>query len=330
MSVIVKCCGGENVTPEVTAQTPIIVEMAEKFGVSITTPSGSNKQILQGNNSNLQSISTNAKKAGAHAWKKYKIFEETLLNPSFSFDARTDSKIYPISSDSFDTSKVSESFFDGFSFTLNVDGTIYTQSFVYADGSLHAIGGYFGSSATDSNRFVYDAQNSKFTGSSIGTTRTLGTATYTGEKVFSYNSFQSFAVSDNYSEYPDGGTQDGYWYERFENAAKGIDFGYVTLTRANSAITVAHSLGKVPSGAMITLIEGTNNDSTQRTQSRLFFGNINTDLYRNSNTFVGLYSIYNSISELYYPFNADANNIEFTRCSSLNFKAGKYLWIVIE
>ena len=47
----------EDVTPEVTAQTPIIAEIAEKFGVSITTPSGTNKQILQGNNANLQIIS---------------------------------------------------------------------------------------------------------------------------------------------------------------------------------------------------------------------------------------------------------------------------------
>ena len=52
--VIVKAM--EDVTPEVTAQTPVITQIAENLGVTITTPSGTNKQILQGNNANLQLI----------------------------------------------------------------------------------------------------------------------------------------------------------------------------------------------------------------------------------------------------------------------------------
>ena len=54
--VIVKAM--EDVTPEVTAQTPIITQIAENLGVTITTPSGTNKQILQGNNANLQLIAS--------------------------------------------------------------------------------------------------------------------------------------------------------------------------------------------------------------------------------------------------------------------------------
>lgn len=46
----------EDVTPEVTAQAPVITQIAENLGVTITTPSGTNKQILQGNNANLQLI----------------------------------------------------------------------------------------------------------------------------------------------------------------------------------------------------------------------------------------------------------------------------------
>ena len=45
--VIVKAM--EDVTPEVNAQTPVITQIAENLGVTITTPSGTNKQILQGN-----------------------------------------------------------------------------------------------------------------------------------------------------------------------------------------------------------------------------------------------------------------------------------------
>ena len=47
----------DDVTPEVSAQTPLITQIAENLGVTITTPSGTNKQILQGNNVNLQLIS---------------------------------------------------------------------------------------------------------------------------------------------------------------------------------------------------------------------------------------------------------------------------------
>ena len=60
----------EDVTPEVTAQTPVITQIAENLGVTITTPSGTNKQILQGNNANLLNIKNNAKKEGAYVWEK--------------------------------------------------------------------------------------------------------------------------------------------------------------------------------------------------------------------------------------------------------------------
>ena len=60
----------EDVTPEVTAQTPVITQIAENFGVTIATPSGTNKQILQGNNANLLNINNNAKKEGIYVWKK--------------------------------------------------------------------------------------------------------------------------------------------------------------------------------------------------------------------------------------------------------------------
>ena len=58
----------EDVTPEVTAQTPVITQIAENLGVTITTPSGTNKQILQGNNANLLNIKDNAKKTGAYVY----------------------------------------------------------------------------------------------------------------------------------------------------------------------------------------------------------------------------------------------------------------------
>ena len=142
--VIVKAM--EDVTPEVTAQTPIITQIAENLGVTITTPSGTNKQILQGNNANLLNIKNNAKKEGVYVWKK-----------------------------------------------------------------LTAQGG----------------------------------------------DFVDFTVSDSPTAYPDGGKQDGYWYEKVVEGKAGIDFGEVTLTTNLTEITVSHNLGVIPSIAAIMVANTT-------------------------------------------------------------------------
>ena len=141
--VIVKAM--EDVTPEVTAQTPIITQIAENLGVTIMTPSGTNKQILQGNNANLLNIKNNAKKEGAYVWKK-----------------------------------------------LTADG----------------------------------------------------------------GTFVDYVVDNNESKYPDGGTQDGYWYER----GLGIDLSALGCTKAvTEKITpssrtskIYHSLGITPKIVIVT------------------------------------------------------------------------------
>ena len=135
----------EDVTPEVTAQTPVITQIAENLGVTITTPSGTNKQILQGNNTNLLNINNNAKKEGAYVWKK-----------------------------------------------------------------LTSEGG----------------------------------------------TFVDYVVDNNESKYPDGGTQDGYWYER----GLGIDLSALGCTKAvTEKITpssrtskIYHSLGVTPKIVIVT------------------------------------------------------------------------------
>lgn len=124
-----------DITPEVTAQTPLITQIAENFGVEITTPTGTNKQILQGNNANLLNIKNNAKKEGAYVWKK-----------------------------------------------------------------LTAEGG----------------------------------------------DFADFAVDNDPTAYPDGGEQDGYWYEKVTTKSFGIDFGEITITSRTSSLTINHGLGKIP------------------------------------------------------------------------------------
>ena len=90
--------GGENVKAEVTAQTPIIADIAENLGVTITTPSGTNKQILQGNNANLLNIKNNAKKEGLYAWKKCRnpYFKELPVGKEVMVDVNGSQKSFKI------------------------------------------------------------------------------------------------------------------------------------------------------------------------------------------------------------------------------------------
>lgn len=68
MSVIVKN-GGENVTPEVAAQTPIIAQILSNLGFTADSASGTNKQKLQTNNANLSKIEDYLPH-GQYVWKK--------------------------------------------------------------------------------------------------------------------------------------------------------------------------------------------------------------------------------------------------------------------
>ena len=90
--------GGENVKAEVTAQTPIIADIAENLGVTITTPTGTNKQILQGNNANLLNIKNNAKKEGLYMWRKCRnpYFKELPVGTEVKVDVNGSLKSFKI------------------------------------------------------------------------------------------------------------------------------------------------------------------------------------------------------------------------------------------
>lgn len=69
----------------------------------------------------------------------------------------------------------------------------------------------------------------------------------TGSFTFGADSteFLDYVVSDDPTAYPDGGMQDGYWYEKVSEIT-GIDYGEVTLTSAAAEITINHNLKVKP------------------------------------------------------------------------------------
>lgn len=59
--------------------------------------------------------------------------------------------------------------------------------------------------------------------------------------------FIAFVTADNENSYPDGGMQDGYWYELVEEGVSGIVYGVFTPTANMKTTTIQHGLGVVPS-----------------------------------------------------------------------------------
>ena len=63
--------------------------------------------------------------------------------------------------------------------------------------------------------------------------------------------FVDFVISDEESAYPDGGTQDGYWYEKVVEGVTGIEIYNVTPTSNTTTITINHNLGVAPSKVFV-------------------------------------------------------------------------------
>ena len=247
--VIVKAM--EDVTPEVTAQTPVITQIAENLGITITIPSGTNKQKLQANNANLAKISDYLPH-GAYVWKKYEI--ETISYPqtTLTFTQQNVGKTpatLKVTCPDIDLTQVDASFFNG------VSGTVQStnQPYVFNDGVLTI------ESSTKLN-FTYDAYaTSIYIDTSWGEITWGSTTIPAGEIV--KHVYSCMVVSDEESAYPDGGEQDGYWYEK---VVEGIDlkklFGYTKIvidkftlssdTAANSK-DIYHSLGKTPKRILV-------------------------------------------------------------------------------
>lgn len=207
--VIVKAM--EDVTPEVTAQVPIIQGIAENFGVEIATPTGTNKQILQGNNANLQSIKTNAKKEGLYVWKKYsgkpKITAEIIVDFESIPEIYATTYLTVTSSDPLNlpVSELDVSSFDGL--TITREGSDSYLFVFHGDGTTSENGG--------KGTFTYDKSKGRITWKPYAAWRFNNGWTFTPVIAQKTNELLDYVVSDSETAYPDGGEQGGYWYELY-------------------------------------------------------------------------------------------------------------------
>ena len=321
--VIVKAM--EDVTPEVTAQTPVITQIAENLGVTITAPSGTNKQILQGNNTNLLNIKENAKKEGAYVWKKCSVQKElaetTKSNVYISTGASGGASYTYIYADSYSVD------LDTGIFTLNNPQT-YAGQVMYPPSVLK------GKYIIAVYASVGDTYTPKTSGKELwfipsDATLTGGTGygragTVTSYKVNTLKSILDFVVSDDPTAYPDGGEQGGYWYEK----VVGIDvilslFGctkYVVdkiIPASNiSSVDVTpfnHTLGEIPKCALLRANRHSASTDGYWEIIEGFGSNIEVNAGYST-----MYTGYNGGQYAYnsYPPNMTENTIGF-RCSSV-------------
>lgn len=268
-----------------------------------------NKNQLQVNNTtfrdSLLSAIVNMPKQkdpeGQYVWKKYTnevINKGTVTNPKLRFTANGNDLVVTIESGNFDLSDVDDKFFDGF--VLDVSTAYY---FVYRNGAIN----YW--DASKDNPLSYDSDTHTLKGSaSLGLNHT---ATYSGTKAVekTIRDFLDYVVSDDPNAYPDGGLQNGCWYERVEDLSV-IDYGFITNPSQANSITVEHSLGVVPKHSILVGLKTV-------TASRTL---VATDLFS---------AYYSGFHNADYAV-ANGETITFnSRNTSYPFAAMEFLWIAV-
>ena len=274
--MIGKCnTGGENVTPEVTTQTPIIQNITEALVGKAQGATATADKILEGYSAYVGGVLVDGEYvphgSGSYAWKKYNYVPEQTVN----FDnvtitaTRPDKSSVVFASSDFDITAIRDaSFFDGLTcgtppytleFELNSSGYIKVSE----NGAGVGAGSWDWSTGTLS-----------FSGSTSSTSHGSGNLNVSGSKTLPgyISDFNDYCVSDNALDYPNGAVHtDGYWYESI--TGNNIDHGTITITDTKvNGFTVPHNLKAIPSQIFL-IPEGNVTSDTEFTTAT------GTDLY---------------------------------------------------
>lgn len=137
--------------------------------------------------------------------------------------------------------------------------------------------------------------------------------------------FVDFVVNDTETAYPDGGMQDGYWYEKNKDILTAEKLGYTkiavdtfTLTsNASGTKTVSHSLGDLPK--FLFLLSDDTTDGYIRVYFCSYYGNeaMNIKYYNNNGNVV----IYDASSILNPTWNS--TQLQIFATASTKLRAGQ-------
>ena len=289
----------------------------------------SNKSDLQQHNVDLSNILSIADglpleevikalaSQGQYVWKKYKYTPKVeVTNPQFIINTNNGSNLVSITNSTMDLTRVDmEDFLIGF-----IGSNKSLPKFVNENGLR------FATSSTQNSQMVNNITVLDETSAEItllngaGLTWVDEVMTYTGIKTTNeIFELENFVVDNSSAAYPDGGLQDGYWYERAEKRGYSVSIGDVTPSSNVEQITVNHDLKKVP---MIFFIYPTSETSRSNYGERWFY-----PYYANGNskpgadTTAGYFANFTDFNE---------NQIEFTLGSGYYFQGNlTYRWAAI-
>lgn len=185
--------------------------------------------------------------SGLYAWEKYEYTttSKSYTNPTITLNGDA-SNVKVTTTSGIDLSQVEAEFFNGFTYNNGYVNLVYENNNLYYED-------------VDKRKYLITWNKSTQTfvvnnfSSSFNTTwNYVGTKTVVATNV---GTFVDFVVSDDETAYPNGGEQDGYWYERYVERLTPELFGctemaidkYVpTQDIVSSSATIPHSLNKLP------------------------------------------------------------------------------------
>lgn len=247
--------GGEDVSEEVAVQTPLIQQIREAIVGKATEANATAEHIEVGYSAYVGQVLIDGTldpetiKNGQYVWKKYEIDKSTeILNPKFTADfvPSRDPNLKIINKNfGMPTEATYIDFFNGFK---DSSGRVFAK-----DGDrLKTPWGYVYT--------YYETQNAMHLNTTSGTEQPTE-FTFTGTKQITTNeqmkNYIGYVVSDNESAYPDGGEQDGYWYENALKTPEQIiaplfgmskaSFGTMMLSsHQTTQHDLVHNLGAIP------------------------------------------------------------------------------------
>lgn len=137
-----------------------------------------------------------------------------------------------------------------------------------------------------------------------------------------YGEHLGFVVDDDNSAYPDGGTQDGFYYEKVSASSFEVDFGEVTVASSTNKIIISHSLGNTPTNAVLMA----ENESSNAINATLYPRKYNDTYTKSMQSIYGISTDATAKNMNYNGFTVDETTVEFY-CSAYKYPAGKYKWI---
>lgn len=277
---------GEDLTDTVADQTTAVEELMKMV----------NRKIAMNNGE------------GQYVWKKSE-YEQVLASEIIVTQIQgggIDACIIKFSSDKIDFSTIDNSFFVGMKLTYTGPRVVN----LYANN----VAGF--ESSTSGHSWTWNPSTQQMSFSFTGSSNV--TWAITSPASFGVKNITGYVVSNDAEAYPDGGEQDGYWYELMSTSS-GIDFGKVTLTATATNITVQHNLKVAPSQAILIEL-GDFTNSTARTSFAIDNGK--SELVQSTNG--------GNPSNTTNTIALTSTEISFDSYSSIyKYVAGAYLWIAV-